>query len=672
MGHGHASPVSSFIKTDEDTLVGQLVKGVTATGIASHRSSQIEAWKSEIRLLKEQLADSRFQDWYIILEYEIPRRSRRPDVILLTPSTILVVEFKIGAQIYDSLSCWQANSYARDLKDFHAESHQRRIVPVLCATDADQISLGGLHPHDSETDVASLVKTNGANLGFCLKNVACADEATGTEPIAPESWLNSAYRPTPTILEAAKRLYQGHNVRELSHRFAQNLDQTTEMLLREIDEARRYRRRVICFVTGVPGAGKTLTGLNVVHSPSIRQWSSLSGIFLSGNQFLVKVVLEALVQSQVSKGSKRTVAQHKASTFILNVHKFLRHHLDKPTERPHENVVVFDEAQRAWDRSQMMRKQRVDASEAALLLGVMERLPDWAVVVALVGGGQEIFLGEAGLSEWGRALENRPVPWHVVASPEVLTGGHSVAGHRLFEGGGVPDNISYRQDPLAHLDVVVRSHRAQRWAEWVNEFLSLRFDIARTLFPDTSDFPCFVTRDLEQARSWLRVHHSLDTEERIGLIATSKDHRLRAHGIERSTSFLMNYAFQHWFLGLDTDVRSSFALEVAASEFECQGLELDWVGLCWGGDLTPSEDYLSWSYRKFRGARWQAVRQEAERLYTLNRYRVLLTRARRGLVIWVPKGDPSDPTREPDRFERVFDALRRAGVPSLEDDFFQP
>ena len=434
MGYGHASRVGRFIRTDEDTLIGQLVSGVGSTGIISHRTAQIEAWKSEIRLLRAQLADPQFQDWFIILEYEIPRRSRRPDVILLNADTIFVVEFKIGSQAYDSMSCWQANSYARDLNDFHAESHGRRIVPILCATDASHSSLSESHFHGSETDVADLVRTNGKNLGACLLLCSQHGDEPSTGPIVPESWLNSVYRPTPTIIEAAVRLYEGHGVRELSHRYAHNLDQTTEMLLREIDEARRCGRRVICFVTGVPGAGKTLTGLNVVHSPSIRQRNSLSGIFLSGNRFLVKVVREALIRSQLNKGRKRAAAQHEATTFIQNVHNFLRFHLERPAERPHENVVVFDEAQRAWDRSQMARKQRVDASEATLLLEVMERLADWAVSVALVGGGQEIFLGEAGLGEWGRALENRPVPWRVVASPEAFTGGHSVAGHRLFEG----------------------------------------------------------------------------------------------------------------------------------------------------------------------------------------------------------------------------------------------
>ncbi len=668
MSYGHASAVSEFISTAEDTLLGRLTRAVASTGVPSQRTAQIEAWKLEMRLLKEQLACRQLDHWYIVLEYEIPRRARRPDVVLLSSTTIFVVEFKMGAQVFDSMSRWQVTSYARDLRDFHAESHGRSIVPVLCATDAESGLTDLRDLIDRERDVSSLVKTNGPSLGSYLLRLQSDGDRTPTEPIVPKQWLDSAYRPTPTIVEAATLLYEGHDVRELSHRHAHNLDRTTGMLFQAIEDARQHGRRTICFVTGIPGAGKTLTGLNIVHSPHLQNENTLSGIFLSGNGPLVKIVREAIVKNQIGRGRRRSDCQHEASTFIQNVHNFLRYHLEeRPKESPHENVVVFDEAQRAWDSTQMARKRGIGSSEATLLCEVMERLPDWAVIVALVGGGQEIFLGEAGLGEWGRALQDRPGPWRVIASPEVLIGGESVAGHRLFDG-AIPENVSFIEEPLAHLDVVVRNHRAQQWTEWVNEFLSLRLDSARTHFPSAEEFPCYVTRDLSTARGWLRMHHRFDPEDRTGLVATSKDLRLRAEGIERAAQFLSNYSFDKWFLETQCDVRSSYSLEVAASEFECQGLELDWVGLCWGLDLTPSEEGDAWDFRKFRGARWQNVQQETERAYTLNRYRVLLTRARKGLVIWVPKGDLNDPTRDPARFDRVFDALRRAGVPELYGD----
>ncbi len=303
-----------------------------------------------------------------------------------------------------------------------------------------------------------------------------------------------------------------------------------------------------------------------------------------------------------------------------------------------------------------------------MLLDIMERFSDWAVVIALVGGGQEIYLGEAGLEEWGRSLAEREVKWRVVASGEVLEGGDSVSGHKLFEN-GIPNNVTFQNNALAHLDVVVRSHRAQRWAEWVNQLLTLDVEAAKQNIPENEEFPCFVTRDLETARRWLRLHQSLNPEQRSGLIASSSDARFRAHGIEMSTGFHRSFPFERWFLDPSSDTRSSYLLEVAASEFECQGLELDWVGMCWGGDLVPNLDLSSWEYRKFKGSKWQNVRQETEQAYTLNRYRVLLTRARNGLVIWVPEGDRDDPTRDPERFDRVFTALKQAGVPTLEEYF---
>ncbi|MDP9438327.1 MAG: DUF2075 domain-containing protein, partial [Actinomycetota bacterium] len=643
-----------------------LVRGVSASGINEHRSAQIYAWEEQTRILKAQLSDEAFHDWYIVLEYELPRRSRRPDVVLLGWGTIFVVEFKVGATRHDAAARWQARSYALDLRDFHAESQGRTIVPVLCATKASTRHVEGLSFFGAPTGVAELVPATGEDLGALLLKGGAKAVPHAQKPIDPIRWVNSAYRPTPTIVEAAVRLYEGHGVREISHRHARNLDATASMLVRVIDEARRERRKVVCFVTGIPGAGKTLTGLEVVHDPGLRGEEAAAGIFLSGNGPLVKVVREALVMSQVAKGRRREDCEYEVTTFIQNVHRFLRHHREQPRAVPHEHVVVFDEAQRAWDRAQMKRKERIDAPEATLLLEVMERLPDWAVVIALVGGGQEIFLGEAGLEEWGRAIAASSTPWHVVASPEVLAGGGSVAGHRLFAD-GIPDHVSFSEEPLAHLDVGVRSHRAGQWAEWVNDLLALRTHDAQGRFPDPHEFPCVVTRDLDRARAWLHEHGGRDPLSRSGLVATSQDQRLRAHGIESSSAFRRAYSFDKWFLAAPEDVRSSFSLEVAASEFECQGLELDWVGVCWGGDLTPADGLGAWDYRSFKGSRWQNVRQDAERAYVRNRYRVLLTRARQGMVIWVPPGADDDPTRDPKRFDRLYDTLRAAGVPDLDE-----
>lgn len=670
MGVGYHAPMHEFLQADDDRIVGLLARAVADSGMTSQHSKQIVVWRDEVDLLKRHLNRLSIEtgidmgNWHVSLEYELPRRQKRPDVILLAGDRVLVVEFKFGMASYDASARWQAEDYAFNLRDFHAESLGRHIVPILCAVDAPQVEPGA--PAFNGNLVAPTLLANGTNLGAILKHACECPSPSGAcdTPIDPVAWLSSPYRPTLTIIEAAERLYGNHSVREISHSYADNLDKTTGMLADVIIEAKRNGKRCICFVTGVPGAGKTLTGLDVVHDPSVRSKQGPSGIFLSGNGPLVKIVREALVVDQRKAGRKRQDAAHEVSTFIQNVHQFLRFHRENPSAVPHEHVVVFDEAQRAWNRDQMRRKQGVDRSESAELLEVMERTPEWSVVVALVGGGQEIFLGEAGLEEWGKAIVETEERWTVVASPEVIRGGQSVAGHRLFED-GPPEDVEFRRESLAHLSVSVRSHRAQEITRWVNDLLDLNPAKAIESFPDGREFPIVVTRDLDLARAWLRARSGNDPNKRCGLVATSEDQRFRAYGLENSSAFRMGYAFEKWFLAPPGDVRSSFALEVSASEFECQGLELDWVGVCWGGDLAPDVDGNRWKYLKFRGTVWQNCRSEIEQAYIRNRYRVLLTRARSGMVIWVPPGVPTDPTRNSARFDRVYDLLKTAGVPDL-------
>lgn len=671
MSAGYEAHVLDFLREDSDRIVGLLAHAVADTGINSQYSQQITVWKDEIDLLKASLQRMRHgakvvpDEWHVILEYELPRRRKRPDAILLADDRIFVIEFKFGMRTYEASAKWQAEDYSMDLRDFHAESYGRYIVPILCAVEAPQ-----REPSLCTTAgrfLADTLLANRADLFSVLEHAGTIPlpSAALADRIDPDAWLSSPYRPTLTIIEAAERLYGNHSVREISHNYADNLDKTTDMLADAILDAKRNRKRCVCFVTGVPGAGKTLTGLNVVHDPSLRSKQGPSGIFLSGNGPLVKVVREALVIDQQHAGRRRKDAEHEVATFIQNVHEFLRYHRENPAAVPHEHVVIFDEAQRAWNRDQMRRKQHVDLSESAELLQIMERTSDWSVIIALVGGGQEIFLGEVGLEEWGEAVRTANSRWCVVASSEAVEGDESVAGHRLFASGS-PDGMDIRLEPLAHLSVTVRSHRAQKITQWVNHLLRPDAIEARKNVPDSREFPFYVTRDLELARNWLRARTQGDPTKRCGLVATSEDQRFRAHGLENSTYFRTGYSFEKWFLSPPDDVRSSFTLEVSASEFECQGLELDWVGVCWGGDLTPLANAAGWEYRKFRGTVWQNCRSEIERLFILNRYRVLLTRARSGMVIWVPPGSTSDATRDPMRFDHVYDHLKRAGVPDLE------
>jgi hypothetical protein len=660
VSHGSAGFVPQFLATSDSDLIGGLVRTTSDAGFESQSSPQVRVWQEQMSCLKRTLSTPGFEDWFLVLEFELPRRGRRPDVILLDGHSIFIVEFKHSTDRLDAAARWQVGTYALDLRDFHAGSQGRRIVPVLCSSE--DVDCAAPHvPEIGSEPVLPVLSATAQNLAELLLKVSRALKGPGQAPRDPWQWLQAPYRPTPGIIEAALRLYEGHEIRDLSHRHAANLKETTEWLLEEIETARRCKRHVVCFVTGIPGAGKTLTGLNVVHTRALQEKAGTGAVFLSGNGPLVKVMQEALVRQCVERGGLRPECERQVKTFIQNVHQFIRYYTEHSAELPAEHVVVFDEAQRAWNQEQMLRKFRRTASEPSMLTDIMERFSDGAVMIALIGGGQEIYLGEAGLEEWGRALAARPGRWQIVASPDALAGGESVAGHRLFTA-QPPSGVVVREEPRAHLSVNFRTVHAERWNAWVNAFLEGRGEHAREHFPNAQEFPCWLTRDLNEARRWLQTMAELDPGSRIGLVVGSEDERVRAYGIEVSSGFRHGYPYPRWFLDSKEDVRSSYRLEVAASEFECQGLELDWVGLCWGADLLPGDE--GWVYRRFRGTAWQAVRTPAEQMYVLNRYRVLLTRARKGMVIWVPAGLPDDSTHQPAWFDRLQRALEAAGVPT--------
>jgi hypothetical protein len=398
-----------------------------------------------------------------------------------------------------------------------------------------------------------------------------------------------------------------------------------------------------------------------------------AGAFLSGNGPLVKVLSEGLARNHRDRtGESIHQSRRHVGTFIQNVHSFLKEYRS-PKKVPPERVIVFDEAQRAWDATQVEKKflQRATArerdelggltSEPATMLSVMDRFSNWAVLIALVGGGQEIHDGEAGIAEWGRALRQFFPDWHVWASPDALEGGASVAGNRLFAEGERPD-IAMREERDLHLPVSIRSFRAEAVASWVNAVVGGRPAEALSLASQVSAFPIALTRSLERAREWLG--RSTRGLRRCGLLASSGALRLRAHGLEVSSGFRGGISFVEWFLANSDDIRSSNVLEIALTEFECQGLELDWCGLCWGDDFTWTGD--GWGFRRLSGAAWKQVRKTSKQEFIRNKYRVLLTRAREGMVIWVPPGDEHDPTRDPARLDSTAEYLRTCGAKLLD------
>ena len=646
----YAATVAEFLAHEEDLIVGRQTR-VTGNRFTELSSEQLDTWRLQIPILREALSPHSACNWHLFLEYPIPRRGKRIDAVILANSIILVLEFKCGARKYERDARIQVEDYCLDLRDFHSESHHRVLVPVLVPTLAED------KPPivDEVVDwVAPVWLANASSLPRLLDQAAtqyCGHEA----PLDPQKWNTAEYVPTPTIIEAARVLYEGQNVREISrcHAGAENLTRTSSTVLRAIQSARLSGGKTICFVTGVPGAGKTLAGLNVVHNRELHEGSL--GVFLSGNGPLVRVLSEALARDHSLRTSQAiSESRRKVSTFVQNVHRFIDAHFTSSAE-PVDQVIVFDEAQRAWNAEQSQRKFKRDRSEPEIMLEIMNRHRDWAVIVALVGSGQEINTGEAGLGEWGRALAEHFRHWRVFISPRLSAGQASSSDDSLFH--SLPDGVELVEEPTLHLDVSLRSYKAEAVSRFVSHLLAMQETDAREALRSCAEFPIVLTRDLEAARDWLRRHQR--GSRRIGLIASSGGRRLRAHGLDVRSELDV----ENWFLNSVSDVRSSFYLEMPATEFGIQGLELDWTAVCWDLDLIPGND--GWCVGRFKGTRWQTVRDPTRRRYVLNKYRVLLTRAREGMIVFVPRGDPSDETRPVSKYECIAEYLGSCGVKEI-------
>lgn len=671
------SAVLEFLQADPSKVLGEL-NLQARNSVSTIRVSTTLSWERAISLLKATLArllrmSPQVGNWGLLLEYEIPRRNRRIDAVLLAGGLVFVLEFKTGESGDLAEARRQAEHYALDLRDFHQASGGLPILPVAVArgfgrfipTVAAQTSgpVGSTMLCDNESlDVA---------ISHAVEQIPAANQ---NAQIDLHCWNSSAYQPVPSIVEAAQLLFAGQNLRELSHAHSGtfNLTKTTEVLVAAVERAQREDCRIICFVTGVPGAGKTLAGLNAVHSPDLTRGNRPAGAFLSGNVPLVKVITEALALDHKNRtDGSLDESRRRIRTFIQSVQSFLKEY-QSPGRLPPERIIVFDEAQRAWDVAKMRKEslQRATTadrqnlaearSQPAMMLDIMSRLPGWAVVIALVGGGQEIHDGEAGLAEWGRVLRDQYPSWQIFASPEALGGGASVAGSKLFQD-GFQGNLEVSQENHLHLPVSIRSYRAEAVAEWVNAVVNGQSNEAASISGQCANFPIMLTRSLGSARAWLR--NATRGRRRCGLLASSGALRLRAHGLEVSSAFRGGISLEDWFLAPPNDIRSSNMLEVAMTEFECQGLELDWVGLCWGGDFAMSGG--SWSFQKLVGTAWRQVRKPATQEFIRNKYRVLLTRAREGMVIWVPEGDANDATRAPSRFEETASYLQACGATTL-------
>ena len=671
----YRATIGQFLGQSNEEIIGILSNKVSQDHYQL-KNSQNFSWQQFLDECQQQFSElvknhAHCAEWSILLEYKIPRIASRIDMIIIASDLLMVVEYKAGEGDFDLSYIRQLQDYCLDLHDFHKESSGKKILPLLLLSQAS------VRPDDiSDHKLIKPMVFSSSNLlaENAYKSFKKYSDPKA-EPINPYKWDRSEYYPTPTIIEAAQSLFAGQGVQEISqsHAGAKNLTITTQSLLDAIEKSRINNEKTICFVTGVPGAGKTLVGLNIVHKEDLFKEGKSVAAYFSGNGPLIKVLREALARDKYFRLKKNKVDENKklnigsvrrdVRTHIQNLHSFISD-LYNSGNIPPEKIAIFDEAQRCWNAEHFYRKNSQNQnrttstiyekkSEPELLLEIMDRHKDWSVMIALVGGGQEINTGEAGIGEWGRVIKDRFKHWNVLVSPELLEGDDSVAGNKLFS--ELPKNITYETNPYLHLNVSRRSYKAKEVTEWVNAVLANEPQDAKKIFEKLqTKFPIKITRDLGTAKYWLNKRQS--GSRRTGLIASSGALRLKPYGINVKEPI----DEPRWFLDGPEDVRSSFYLEIPATEFGIQGLEIDWAGLCWDLDLRRSNG--KWVFKRFRGSKWTEINKPVERVYTINKYRVLLTRAREGLIIWIPDGSKDELYGKKQWYDEIANYLKDCGV----------
>ncbi len=654
LNYYYRDSIGSFLKKSVEEIIGiiTLANGFDSTLF------QNKSWKDQIDLLQETLLG---HEGTVFFEFSIPRMGKRVDVLLIIKGVVFVVEFKVGEKHFQSYQYDQVWDYALDLKNFHKPSHSLVLAPILVATEARNSFVEiGLTSHQDQLILP--IKTNKEDLRLAFQSVLSFFE---NEPyIDPEFFERGSYQPTPTIIEAAVSLYNSNSVDEITRSDADaiNLSKTTTAISNIIHLAKENGKKIICFVTGVPGAGKTLVGLKVATSHLDEEKGSQS-VYLSGNAPLVAVLQEALARDKVKREAERgnkirkSDAKQAVKSFIQIIHHYRDAYLVNP-EAPYDHVAIFDEAQRVWNREQTVKfmkqkKNRPDFkySEPEFFVSCLDRHDDWAVIVCLVGGGQEINTGEAGISEWLNAIKLDFPKWEVYISPN-LTDSEYDAIDAISDLKRIVQ-VNFNSD--LHLAVSMRSYRAEHLSLFVKNILDLNSEAARKTFSIISkNYPIALTRDLTKAKKWLK--EKARGSERYGLVVSSQAQRLKPLAIDVRVPIDP----VHWFLNGKDDVRSSYYLEDVATEFQVQGLELDWACVTWDGDLRYSDE--RWQTFAFKGNKWQNINHPERKKYLINAYRVLLTRARQGMVIVVPCGDESDSTRKDEFYDSTFNFLLDLGL----------
>lgn len=645
--------VKEFLRKNTNEIFGE----ITSNDQFAADDLQKNTWKREIEILKNELVE--FEEGYLLFEYTIPRIGKRIDNVLLYNGIVFLLEFKCGEKRYTNYALEQVTDYALDLSCFHKESHNKLLVPILVCTSAPE-----------KNNIISKMKENILEPLCCNENnvgryISYVSKRYIVDKFNPYTWINSLYMPTPTIIEAARALYMGHNVEEISRNdaSAKNLNQTTKAINEIIDYSKKNNKKSICFITGVPGAGKTLAGLNIaIERQKVDE--NEHAVFLSGNGPLVDVLQEAIARDDVERNRvAKTEAMRKAKEFIQIIHHFRDDAISVGTP-PVERVVIFDEAQRAWDEENLTNFMKTkkgildfNMSEPEFLISILDRHQGWATIICLIGGGQEINKGEsAGLSGWLESLRNKFTDWDVYIS-------HKISDVEYCKGQSIDEltyGIKYNINENLHLAVSLRSFRSENVSAFVKALLDVDKETAESLYMKFKMvYPVCVTRDLDTAKKWIKERAK--GSQRYGIIASSGAKRLRKYGV-----WVQNKIdAPNWFLNGKEDVRASYFLEETATEFDIQGLELDWTIVCWDANLRFINNRFE--YYDFRGTKWQNIRKDENILYLKNAYRVLLTRARQGIILFVPKGndDDVDVTMKSSFYDGIYNYLKEIGIEEI-------
>ena len=701
----YRSDFKSFIESDPYSILGRIHDAFHGQAL----TTTDEAWNSEINLLQSVLVPWKDEDAEIIFEYNIPRLGKRIDAVLLLRGIIFCLEFKVGQKDALQSDVEQVMDYALDLKNFHRYSHDRIIVPILIPTK-HRSSSNSFIPSVYDDSIFNPLITGANGLQNLINGVL--QHARANTPGTIKDWIISPYTPTPTIIEAARSLYENHSVEDITRHEADKVttDATIAYILDIINRSKKNGEKSICFVTGVPGAGKTLVGLDVAVKQSYQEDGTFNvddgAVYLSGNGPLVAVLTEALARDDYKKSKnmgedkKLSDSRREVSKFIQIIHRYRDNMLAKIKNPvvdgkleidPHkavklqqsgygevEHVAIFDEAQRAWTHKRIadylkrggtygnkLKVANFPMSEAAFLIWSLDQREDWATIVCLIGGGQEINTGEAGISEWIAAINNRFQHWRVYISDKLTE--PEYAEGKVTE--LLKHNSKVEYSDRLHLGVSLRSFRAERLSAFVHSLLSFNPD-AEELYKNVIShrYPIVLTRSMDKARSWLR-QQARGTQQ-TGILISKVSARfkpLAVHVLPQSEDNAV-----HWFLEDKTDVRSSNYLEEAATEIQVQGLEVDYACILWDADMRYDDG--KWSFWKFNGkTQWIPEKNIETQKYMLNAYRVLLTRARQGLVICVPEGNsnkthegfPEDSTRLPIYYNSTYEYFKRIGLTEI-------